>query len=223
MDLGIVGLTEIEEIGSDEFATSYTATYVASEVGGDHRVLVKVLSGIDTKGRKRFDQERQVMTQATGHANIATVLDSGYTDPGGYPYLVAEHTVGESLQDRLDTHGPLDTGEAIEIIGAIADGLRFAHSIGIVHNDIKPANIVPGPNQAKLNNFGIASVSNASGTGHVGDSLAYTAPETFTAAQDPDGKILDPHSEQSDFYSLAVTLYGWYPESHPSPPRARGR
>ncbi len=203
IDLGIPGLADVEEIGSGGFATVFGATQV--DVG--RRVAVKVLSAVDVKGRRRFDRERRTMAQTTGHGSIVTLLESGYTDPGQRPYLVMEHMAGGSLQDRLDTQGPLDVHEAIEAISAVGAGLGFAHAGGIVHKDIKPANILMGPSGAKLSDFGIASVRDSSGTSHVAYSLAYTAPETFNASRGPDGKVLDPRNEQSDLYSLAATLY----------------
>ena len=203
INLGIPGLADAKEIGSGGFATVYEAVQV--DIG--RLVAVKVLGAVDEKGRRRFNRERRTMAQTTGHGNIVTLLDSGFTDPGQRPYLVMEHMSGGSLQDHLDTSGPLSLAEAVEIVSAVGAGLAFAHSGGIVHKDIKPANILTGPTGAKLSDFGISSVRDASGTSQVAFSLAYTAPETFHASRGPDGRVPDPRNEGSDLYSLACTLY----------------
>jgi len=114
---------------------------------------------------------------------------------------------GGSLQDLLDAEGPLEIADAVGTIAAVCAGLEFAHSAGIVHKDIKPANILVGPTGVKLSDFGVASVRDSSGTSQVARSLSYTAPETFDVTRGPDGKVVDPRGTQADLYSLAATLY----------------
>ena len=204
VDLGIPGLSDHKEIGSGGFGIVYSAF----ETDAGRWVAVKVLTAVDERGRRRFDRERRTMGQTTAHDNIVTMFRSGYTDPGNRPYLVMEYMSGGSLQDHINTHGPLPIDEAMALIVPVARGLEFAHTTGIVHNDIKPANIlISATGAAKLADFGIAAVRDATGIGTVAFSLAYTAPETFDAVPGPDGAMLDPRHERSDLYSLAATLY----------------
>ncbi len=205
LDLGIDGLGDYEEIGAGGFAT----VYAALEVGTRRRVAVKVLAAVDERGRRRFDREQQTMGQTTDHTNIVTLFRSGFTNPGNNPYLVMEFMAGGSLQDRVDNHGPLGWDEAASLIRPVADALGYSHNAGILHKDVKPANIlVSATGVVKLTDFGVSAVKEATATSQVGYSLAYTPPETFDSQHDPvTGDVVDPRDERSDLYSLAVTLY----------------
>ena len=205
LDLGIDGLSDFKEIGSGGFATVYSAL----EVGLDRRVAVKLLAAIDDPGRRRFDRERQSMGRTADHPNIVTPLRSGYTSPGNRPYLVMEYLAGGSLQDRIDTEGPIPWYEAISLILPVAEALAFSHGSGIIHRDVKPANIlISRTGVVKLTDFGIAAIRESTATSQVAFSMLYTAPETFDAHRDPStGDLVDPRTERSDLYSLAATLY----------------
>ena len=202
---GIEGLTEFEPIGTGGFATVYSAT----ETDIRRRVAVKILTAVDDAGRRRFDRERRTLGHTTDHTNIVTLFRSGYTNPGDQPYLVMEHLSGGSLQERLDEHGPLPWAEAVELVEPVADALSFSHGEQIVHKDVKPANIlISRTGVVKLSDFGIASILETSAISAVAYSLAYTAPETFSAHTDPvSGRLIDPRGPAADFYSLAATLY----------------
>ncbi|MEM9612620.1 MAG: serine/threonine-protein kinase [Actinomycetota bacterium] len=197
IDLGIEGLSEFAEIGSGGFATVYAAT----EAAYGRRVAVKVLTAVDDDGRRRFDRERLTMGQASSHPNIVTPLRGGYTDPGNQPYLVMEYLAGGSLDDVM-TDGPLAWAESVALIAPIADALAHAHRHGIVHKDIKPANILLGRGRTpKLSDFGIAAITDRTHTSQVAYTLAYAPPETFT------NPATDARDHRSDTYSLAATLY----------------
>lgn len=203
IDLGIPGLVECKRVGSGGFATVYSAL----EVDAGRRVAVKVLHALDDAGRRSFERERLTMGQTTAHDSIVTMYRSGYTT-ANVPFLVMENMTGGSLQDRLRTEGPLSLAEAVEVVVSAAEGLGFAHGAGIVHKDIKPANILISPTGvAKLSDFGIASIRHATGVSQFGYTLAYTAPETFQAQRHADGRTNDPRDERSDLYSLAATLH----------------
>ncbi|MEM9131284.1 MAG: serine/threonine-protein kinase [Actinomycetota bacterium] len=196
VDLGIDGLTGYTEIGSGGFATVYAAT--EAEYG--RRVAVKVLTAVDDDGRRRFDRERLAMGQAADHPNIVLPLRGGYT-AGNQPFLVMEYLAGGSLQDLAD-RGPMPWPQAIGLVSPIADALAHAHANGIVHKDIKPANILLTENNTpKLSDFGIASLMDRTLTDQVAYTLSYTPPETFA------GGDTDPRDHRSDTYSLAATLY----------------
>ncbi len=204
IDLGVPGLVDLKRIGAGGFAT----VYEGFETEASRTVAVKVLAAMDPSGRRRFDRERQIMGQTSAHDNIVTMFRSGYTDPGQRPYLVMEHMPGGSLQDRLDNEGRLGIDEALQILLPVIDGLGFAHSTGIVHKDVKPANIlISATGSPKLSDFGIASIRDTTGTGQMAFSLLYTPPETFDATTGPTGETSDPRDERSDLYSVAATLY----------------
>ena len=209
VDLGIEGLSEFKEIGSGGFATVYSAL----EAGQGRQVAVKVLDAIDDSGRRRFDRERLTMGQTTDHQNIVTLFRAGYTDSNNKPFMVMEHLAGGSLQDllddRLEVDGPFPWPEAVRLIRPVGDALGFSHQVGIVHKDIKPANIlVSATGIVKLTDFGIAAIKEATATSQVAYSLVYAPPETFDTYRDPDtDELVDPRDERSDLYSLAVALY----------------
>ena len=204
IDLGIDGLSDYKEIGAGGFATVYSA--LETDVG--RRVAVKVLTSIDEAGRRRFNRERLTMGQLTDHPNIVTLFRSGYTSPDNKPFLVMELLAGGSLQDRLETDGAVPWWEAIELILPVAQALGDSHSSGILHKDVKPANVLLSrTGVVKLSDFGIAAIRDATSISQMAFSLLYTAPETFAATQLADGEIVDIRDERSDLYSLAATLY----------------
>ncbi|EFL34335.1 serine/threonine protein kinase [Streptomyces viridochromogenes DSM 40736] len=125
------------------------------------------------------------------------------------PWIVMESVPGESLHAVLG-RGPVEAREAARIGLAVVGALRAAHSVGIVHRDVKPANVLLGPHRrVVLTDFGIAHQSGeetpASGGGF-GDSLEFVAPERMS------GRIAGP---ASDLWSLGVLLYAAVEGSSP--------
>ncbi|MCP4965717.1 MAG: protein kinase [bacterium] len=207
VDLGIEGLSDYREIGRGGFAVVYSALQVAF----DRRVAVKVLDAVDDAGVRRFSREQLSMGSVDQHPNIVTPFNSGFTQAGGKPYLVMEYLSGGSLQHRLDVDGPFELHEAIDVIVPIAEALGHSHSSGVLHKDVKPANIlVSSTGVVKLSDFGIAAIRESTATSAMAFSAPYTAPETFgtpdpaAPGQEHSG---DPRDERSDLYSLAATLY----------------
>ena len=131
------------------------------------------------------------------HPAIAAVHDVGIDDDECF--IVSEFLAGGSLADRLAS-GPLEPGQAVRWIGQIAAALEFAHVHGVIHRDVKPANILINHHgDAVLTDFGIAQ--SASKTGVFAPSigtLRYMAPEQL------DGGEVGP---QADIYSLGVLLH----------------
>ena len=203
LDLGIDGLSGFKEVGAGGFAI----TYSAYEADQDRTVAVKVLHEADDDGRRRFDRERRTMGNTTGHANIVTLFRSGFTSIGNKPYMVMEYLSGGSLQDRLDHHGYIDLSEAIDLIFPVAEALGYSHQSGIVHKDVKPANIlVSGTGVVKLTDFGIAALRDTT-TSQVAYSPSYAPPESFDAYRDASGQLVDLRDGRSDLYSLAASLF----------------
>jgi serine/threonine protein kinase len=96
------------------------------------------------------------------HRNIVKVLDRGLFS--GYPFVVMEYLSGGTLRDLLDSHITIPGKEMLSIVGQIADAIDFAHSNGIIHNDIKPGNILFESNsngRVAISDFGIAQILGA--------------------------------------------------------------
>lgn len=195
LDLGIEGLSRYKEVGSGGFAT----VYVAWDAGFRRWVAVKVLHSLDDDGRRRFDRERGLMGQLDDHINVVTPYRFGLTNTS-QPYLIMEYVRGGSLEDLVKNDGPRPWPQAIDYLLPIASALGRAHSEGILHRDVKPANILlTGSGVSKLTDFGISDIRGATQT-QISFTLAHVAPETFSQGT-------DVRDERSDLYSLASTLY----------------
>lgn len=140
----------------------------------------------------RFENEAQLISQLN-HPNIVKVLDFG--KESGIPFLVMEYMDGGSLSDLL-TFGVMGIPHAVYLISTIMEGLKYAHSVGIRHADLKTSNILlKKDGQVKITDFGLATIvvtSDRMGT------PAYMAPELITN---------DKVDQRADIYSLGVILY----------------
>lgn len=193
----VEGVTDLVEIGRGGFGVVYLGT----ETSFDRQVAVKVLMpSLDERSRRRFERERRAMGSVSGHPNIVTVYRGGLT-PLGQPYLVMEYLRGGSLNDRMQTGGPLDWRQAATIGSKLSQALAVAHRAGILHRDVKPGNVfMTESGEPKLGDFGIARLDDGqdSRTGSITASIAHAPPEIV------DGQRGD---ERSDLYSLASTVY----------------
>ncbi|MFN8512099.1 MAG: protein kinase [Chloroflexia bacterium] len=164
-------------------------------------VALKVLTAPESKIdllRERFRREAQVVGRLN-HPNILPLLDS--SEENGVPYLVMELIEGGSLNTRLGR--PLPPEQALAIARQIGSALDYAHERGIVHRDVKPANIFLAGQRAVLADFGIVKVF-----GEIGPKLTQTGvgvgtPE-YTAPEQATGGTLDG---RSDLYALGIVLY----------------
>jgi hypothetical protein len=165
-------------------------------------VAVKVLAGRyagDERFRARILHEARAAATLS-HPNIAQIYDFGESDENGrpVPYVVMELINGPTLQQRV-ARGPIPPRTVFRICGEIAGALAVAHADGLVHRDIKLANVMVTPAGAKVVDFGIAAVV---GPASPEDALlgtpAYLAPERLT------GGAIEP---ASDMYALGVLLY----------------
>src|ERR1700682_206685 len=167
--LGSVGMPEV---------------HLARDVRLPRDVAVKVLRADlarDPSFYLRFRREAQ-NAAALNHPSIVAVYDTGEaeTPAGPLPYIVMEYVNGVTLRDIVHTEGPLPTKRAIEVIADACQALNFSHQHGIVHRDVKPANIMISKSGAvKVMDFGIARTL-ADTTG--GNRLTQTAAVIGTAA-----------------------------------------
>ena len=147
---------------------------------------------------KRFEREAKAMARFA-HPNIVPVFDYGEVD--GRPYLVMAYLPGETLKARLD--GPMPVKEALQIVIPIADALRYAHQMGIIHRDVKPSNVLfDGEGRPLLTDFGIAKILETDEATLTGTGLGVGTPE-YMAPEQWQGKVC----EATDQYALGVVLY----------------
>jgi Protein kinase domain/WD domain, G-beta repeat len=194
VELGDDQLQHLRVIGAGGFAT----VYAAWDAPFQRWVAVKVLHSLDEGGRRRFDRERELVGQLSGHPRVVTPYRFGHTR-GGAPYLVMEYLDGGSLEALLSERIRLGWAEAISYATAVGEALEHAHGRGVLHRDVKPANVLLASTGAKLGDFGIAALKESTST-QLAFTLAHCPPEAFSGG-------FDRRDERSDIYSLASTLY----------------
>jgi serine/threonine protein kinase/Tol biopolymer transport system component len=176
--------------------------YKARDLKLDRLVALKFLAsqrGASEEHKRRFLREARTASQLD-HPNICTIYEIGEAEDGALFIAMALYE-GETLRDRIE-RGTLPIAEAIDVAGQIAAGLAAAHARGIVHRDVKPANVILTPGgQVKLLDFGIAKLADQSRLTRAGAALgtvAYMSPEQFRGG---------PGDARADVWSLGVVLY----------------
>lgn len=180
--------------------------YLAEHVHLGRKAAVKVLApeiAGDEAFRDRFVRESR-LAAALDHPNIVAVYDAGEAD--GELYIAMRYISGTDLYRLLQSEGALDPARAVSIVGQIASALDAAHSHGLVHRDVKPANVMlsglPGEEHAYLTDFGLTkrpgSQTGLTQTGMFLGTINYIAPEQIQGLE-VDGRV--------DVYSLACVLY----------------
>jgi serine/threonine-protein kinase len=189
----------VEEIGQGAMGVVYKAVDPLI----DRTVAIKTINlDLSKEELENFEKRFQREVQSAGklnHPNIVTVYDVGRTE--GVAYMAMEFLEGKELREILDSGVVLPIEKIAHIASQVAEGLGFAHERGIVHRDVKPANVMVMKNGlVKITDFGIAQMSSASRTmsGMVMGSPKYMSPEQVVG-QAVDGR--------SDIFSLAVVLY----------------
>ena len=187
----------------------------------DRRVAVKVLRpGTDEEVFARRFRSEALYAANLAHPNVATVLD--YGEDGDLAYLVLELVPGEPLSALVQREGALDPQTVRSIIGQAALALGAAHEAGVVHRDVKPANILVTPDGVvKLTDFGIARAVDGSGNTQTGEVLG--TPHYLS----PEQALGEPATGASDLYALGVVahemLTGRRPFDKGTPSRPRWR
>ncbi len=166
-------------------------------------IAIKVLAAhLANSGaaRQRFLREARAAA-AVVHEHVVAV--HAVDEAGGLPYLVMEYVPGRSLQERLDRQGPLALAEILRIGMQAASGLAAAHAQGLVHRDVKPANILldNGVERARLTDFGLARAAADAGL-----TLSWVVAGTphYMAPEQARGESVD---HRADLFSLGSTLY----------------
>ncbi len=147
--------------------------------------------------QKQFLREAQIVGQLS-HPAIVNLFDVGVEETG-IAYLVMEYVSGRTLQQVL-SESPIPWPRACSWAAELATALGRAHHAGIIHGDVKPANImITEEGEVKLSDFGIARfATQVSGSGRIMGTPAYLAPEQIMG---------EPHSTRSDLFSLGIVLY----------------
>ncbi len=194
-----------EEIGQGGMA----AVYRARDVRLGRWVALKVLAqdyAQDEAFRQRFIRESRTAA-SVDHPNIIPIFDAG--EAGGVLYIAMRYVAGQDVHSLLRSAGPLPVARALSIVGQVAAALDAAHACGLVHRDVKPANMLLGgvadtgrADHVYLSDFGISKMLNATSsltmTGQVLGTLNYLAPEQIEGRQ-VDGR--------ADAYALACTAF----------------
>ncbi|HEX9436806.1 MAG TPA: protein kinase [Candidatus Limnocylindria bacterium] len=160
-------------------------------------VAVKLLGAqADPAFRERFTDEAR-RAAGISHPNVVTVFDEGEDGPDAF--MVMEHVRGRTLRDVVAERGALAPIEAARIIAQVADALDAAHAAGVIHCDVKPANVILDERGvAKLTDFGIARAARGPAEHELIATPRYIAPERI------EGKAPTP---ASDVYGLGLVAY----------------
>lgn len=183
--------------------------YLARELALKRSVAIKVLrvehASVE-RARLRFEREAQTAGRIQ-HPNVATPFQFGRLT-SGVPYIVLPYIGGGSLADRLHASGRIPLGEARKQIAQLASALAAAHRLGIVHRDVRPANILYDRDSERvlLTDFGLAAVADAAAAegmrltlpGEALGNVAYASPEQLRGE-----KVTD----RADVYSLGITAF----------------
>jgi serine/threonine-protein kinase len=193
----------VRELGSGGAGTVYEAE---NQSVGKHVAIKLMNAGVagDPAMCARFVAEARAAARIA-HANVVDVHDLGVSSDG-IPYLVMELLQGQTLAELVKTRGALAPGLACELMLQVLAGLAAAHEQGIVHCDLKPANVMvtyPRPDRplVKLLDFGVAPLLAKQGESSL--SLAFGTP-MFMAPEQVCGQPVDP---RTDVYSASALLY----------------
>ncbi|MBL8084528.1 MAG: serine/threonine protein kinase [Candidatus Obscuribacter sp.] len=201
------------------------SVFSARHTGLGRQCAIKFLAPdiVSEQTWKLFQAEAKIIA-ALRHRTICQIYDLGIAREGGYalPFYTMDYIAGETLEEAITRQGPLSVGATLELFLQVCDGLSYAHRQGVVHKDLKPANLMlyeeDGEPEVKILDFGIAELTdraNFAVSDHaapsggkpkrkiaLGDdvigSAAYMSPEQFSAID------ID---RRSDIYNLGCTMF----------------
>jgi len=167
---------------------------------------IRPASHPDDDESREFQQRFMREAQAAGilnHPNIVTVHDIGQDEESGMSFIAMEYVEGQNLKDVMAQGRALSFEEIGEIVAQVADAIDFAHAKGIVHRDVKPANIILiEGNRAKITDFGIAKI--ASGGGNLTSTGQFLGTPNYMAPEQIKGSPVDG---RTDIFSLGIVFY----------------
>ncbi len=176
--------------------------YRAVGPDGQEVALKLILTDLLTEDvfRRRFELESSIAERVT-HPNVVAVLDHGEHD--GIPWLTQTLVNGGALTERLEQQGTLSVAEALRLVAEVAGGLDAVHATGLVHRDVKPANILMDEDgTARITDFGLArdtaADSRLTRPGQTLGSMNYMAPEQVR------GEDVGPFT---DIYALGCVAF----------------
>jgi serine/threonine protein kinase len=191
----VPGLTGLSVLAHGGYATVYRAT----QISAFREVAVKVENRTleSDKDQRRFVREARAAGRMSSHPHVVDLFDVGVTDDG-HPYMIMELCDG-TYAERMKTD-PLSAREARDVGAKIADALTDAHGLGVLHRDVKPANILfTRFGEPALADFGLAVLSETRESSITLElTPAYAAPEMFHHGRPV---------AASDIYGLCATLY----------------
>jgi tetratricopeptide (TPR) repeat protein len=186
-----------EPLGRGGMSVVYRAEHVRLERSAALKVLVPGVGEADFS--RRFLRESQ-LAASLDHPNIVPIYDAGEED--GLLYIAMACVEGSDLKSLLAKEGRLPVRRALRIVGQVGSALDAAHARGLVHRDVKPANILVGEgDRAYLSDFGVVKELSGNGTTRTGifvGTIEYSAPEQI------EGREVDA---RTDVYALACVLY----------------
>jgi eukaryotic-like serine/threonine-protein kinase len=175
----------------------------------ERRVAIKTIQtrGLDEATAKHYEKRFQREVRAVArlnHPNIVQVYDFG--TEGDLAYIVMEYIEGKELKDYLEAKEPFDLGTIFRLMGELLGALEFAHQAGVIHRDVKPANVMlDSGKRAKLTDFGVARITEGDAesvdmtrAGAMIGTPSYMSPEQIQG---------QPIDRRSDIFSAGVLFY----------------
>jgi serine/threonine protein kinase len=180
--------------------------YLAVEPGLERRVALKLIApeaAAEEVFARRFAEESRIAASIE-HPNVVPIYRAGEQD--GVPWIAMRYVAGSDLARKIEREGRLAPGDAVRLISQVGNGLDAIHAAGLVHRDVKPANVLVsaehGTEHAYITDFGVArNVATRSGltqTGRFVGTIDYVAPEQISG-----GRV----DARADVYALGCLLY----------------
>ena len=194
----IPGVRLSRVLGRGGFATVYAGVQDSLQ----RPVAVKIDSRPlgDPRNERRFMREVQAASRITGHPHVVSLVDTGVL-PDGRPYLVMEMCGGGSLAGMV-AKGPTAPADAVALVEAASSGLGAAHAAGVMHRDVKPANILlDSYGSPRLSDFGIASVERE------GQDPTVTLECLTPDFAPPEAFMLSRPGPEGDVWSMGAVLF----------------
>ena len=194
----LAGYRVAGRIGRGGMGVVYRAEHLSLGRPAALKILAPELAE-DPGFRRRFEREARIAA-TLAHPNVVTVYDAGEAD--GVLYLAMALVEGGDLAAELAARGALEPARALEICGEVAGALDAAHALGLIHRDVKPANVLLDRRRSYLSDFGLVVAPTHPGAstrpGDLVGTIDYVAPEQI------EGRELDGRADQ---YALAAVLH----------------